>query len=873
MLIADIKKIIKLTILLFAGFFLFLTHTSLASSKSLTVGIIEDCNHAGNIPFLKLIKKEVNTLSKAAYDMHFPDSLHYKGNSDKIVIKEAITQLLENPQADIIFSMGPISSRLLAELYPLKKPVVAWGIEFPVLTGLLNPKTLKPANPNWTTSYNPSLLSSTVIMSRRVFDFKKITYICPSFYCDDLSPVNFSKAAIRNLQSKGILVIKSTTAEVFAAPADNQPVIDAVHQGQKFQALEIADNWVKIPAGWIKNSAVTLKRYKSPERLPLAIHDLQSALSTIADQLGFSIEVVTVSPRDFPGKIKNLETNMVYVGQLWDFSESDEETFYQALIENKIPSVTQQGKYGIKKGALTTINDIGGTRSAEIFARKLDQIARGRPVSDIPVIDPWQIDLIFNPVTAKKINFDIPIIYQLEGRLFSDTNKLVRLNLETAVQKSLRENYEILIDQLEQKQVGILSDKSRTSYLPQITANYTLTETEDTATTGTAQITLSQNLFNAEANATMDMADHSKVLAAQNSELIKEGLIEDIIVAYLDILRLQEAMQSRTTHLRYFRKLKQTVQFRYNVRSSSRSDILRVDIEFKNGRFEMINSMEEFHRAKVTLNTILKQDMDTDVSLDPGFFSINPLIERERLLNKYRKPSHIKALQQFLIQQALNHSSQIKLAVAQLDQVGLEKQQAIGKFLPTLQMGISWSETAYIDSLTLSGDAERDYLDNNDLSWNAQIQLSIPLFNRGARIHDIKETNVKIQEMAVRVAKAKSDLGQAIKLLLHNHLMNHDRTLEIYGILESANKNLALAKISYEEGIITLKELLELQSSTIVASINATATKFQFYKSLVKLMRMVGRIDIIYLGLDHPKSKQFFKEMTTYIENSPPGGE
>lgn len=864
----SLKSFYKISIFIGAGLLCFQGFCLPADARTFNVGIIEDGANTRNRSFIKALKSAIQKNSTEKDRIHFSSSYHYNGNYNVVVINRNIKKLLHNPDVDIILSLGPISGRLLGETIPLTKPVFSWGVEFPVLTGLLDPVSLKPKNENWTTSHSPSVLTSTVITSRKVFDFRKITYICASFLCDNLSATPYSESVISALRPKGTMIVLSEKANVYAAPDNKQPLVDMLQKGQQFPILGATENWIRISSGWISRASATIRSIESlrNDSADEAISSLGQALAIFGSHLGFKLEMVIVSPQNFQRKIKALETNVVYVGELYGFSESEEDRFYQTLIENKIPSITQLGRYGVQKGALVSIFNTDGSTTGQIFAGKLSQFVGGTPIQKIPVIDPWNIDLIFNPATAKKINFDIPIVHLLEGRLYKDMTKSLQYDLAGAVQRGVKENYEILIDQLEQKQIHILSDQSKSSYLPQITASYTLTEAEDSATTGAAQISLTQNLFSAEANSTIDIANHSLEMARQNSSLIKERIIEEIIIAYLDVLSQLEVVNSRTEHLRYFRKLKKTVQFRYNIRSTGRSDVLRIDMEFKNGRFEMINSMEQLHRAKVTLNTILKQDIDAEISLDPGFFAQNPAIERSAFFNKYRKPSQIKALQQFLLEKAMHNSLQLKLSVAQLDQAKLEKKQSISKFYPTLQMGITWTEAEYIDSLTLTGDSERTYLDNNDLTWNAQLQLSVPLFNRGARFHEIKEINTKIQEMSLRVAKTKADLGQTIKLLLNNHLMNHDRMLEIFNIVDSADKNLSLGKISYEEGIISLKELIELQSSTIVASINATITKFQFYRSLVKLLRMVGRIELIYKGIDHEESQKFFKEMSDRVE-------
>ncbi|MCP4752350.1 MAG: TolC family protein [Proteobacteria bacterium] len=765
------------------------------AEKNVVVGILEDGDYPGHRALIRSVRNSLVILGENKYRMLFPKNKHFNGSFRKERIKAFSYILADDPEVDVILSLGPESARRLSRTVPLKTPVMATFIEFPKVFGLLDPTTGKPTNPNWTTIVSPKIFIEAVGLSKKIFDFKKISYLCSDYVCG------------------------------------NRPSEDGVR----------------------------------PDVLP----GILKAIEALEASVGFKIEVVLISPDDYIGKMESLETEMVFVGGLYGFSDEEVERLFAILARDKLPSITQQGVYGVGKGALMSAVDVDYEKLGMDYAKKIVEILDGKSPEEFSVVEDWELDPVFNKKTAEQIHFDIPITLQLDALLMEGEKRYEKLSLEAAVERGIKENHEMLINALVLARTSEQTKRVLSAYLPQMSASYTFSEAEDNATTGSLALTLQQNLFDAESNAAIDLARQSFAMAEENAVLVEQLLIENIILTFLDLMRTREIVKSREEHLLNYRRLKKIVRHRFHLQTRGRIDVLLVDMEYKNARFDMINAVEEFQKAKVDLNRLLKFDVDREFFLESRYFSKESSKRERYFWDNFTKAHLRKKLHRFFTERAWENSHELKLEESRLKLAALEKKQVAAKFFPKLQFGISWSDTHYLDSQTLSSAAEEDYLADNELTWTAQLRLSVPILSGGARFYEYREANIKIQEQTAQIEKTKADLEQNVKLLQTNHLMNLNRENEILGILVASRKNLELGKISYRDGQMTIRELLELQSSAILAEISFTNTKFQIYKSLTSLLRVIGNVEMIIQGFEHPAVVTFLSELNRYLRSEP----
>ncbi|MCP4755323.1 MAG: TolC family protein, partial [Proteobacteria bacterium] len=579
---------------------------------------------------------------------------------------------------------------------------------------------------------------------------------------------------------------------------------------------------------------------------------------------GVTMEVLVLSPTDFEKRIGELETDLVFVSDLYGFTAAQTEKVFAGFAARKVPAFSAQGVFGVERGALAAFGNMDIEEAGRTCASEIYSILSGTKPSEISIYDKRDTELVLNRDVASQIGFDIPIHLELESRIVEQRNQRREFTLRQAIERGMTENREVLIDNLERQQIDLQVKKASTAFLPQITGYLTHTEIPETGSEGTIRVEIGQSLYNPEAIASIRLADHNRLLAVDNSKLAMDGLKERIIAAFLNLERIERVVESRKTELRNYRKLEKTAQLRFELRETGKSDVLMVAMEYKNAQYEMIDAMEELAMARLDFNDLLGLDTELRVTAKPIMFSFRIFKQNRDFFWKFLNARQHVALRKFLTLKTLENSLGLKLSEAQLQAARLEKDLVRSRFLPTFQMGFSWSEQQYLHS-DFSSEEEERYNQTNEGDWSAQFEVKVPIFSGGIRFKEAGEAELKVRTMAVQLEKDRSDLVLQTRKGFDACRMNFNRVLKLQSILADSRENLELGRLSYLEGNISIMDLLDLQSRVVNNEISLTIVQYQYYRSLVNLLRSIGKIDMAWMGLRHPQSIVFLKEMETYV--------
>lgn len=91
---------------------------------SYDIGIVTDGNSEEDLRILSVFQKELQTLAAGEYSINFPDSATLSGNDSRQGIESAINKLYQNPEIDLVITLGYIASYLAYHGENPPKPVV-----------------------------------------------------------------------------------------------------------------------------------------------------------------------------------------------------------------------------------------------------------------------------------------------------------------------------------------------------------------------------------------------------------------------------------------------------------------------------------------------------------------------------------------------------------------------------------------------------------------------------------------------------------------------------------------------------------------------------------------------------------------------------
>jgi len=170
---------------------------SAETAEAVKIGLLYDGPYWSNQKLVDSVHSELTKLLDGDSKITVPTDAVFNGqyNSDKIKI--FAQALAKNKDLDVVLTIGSLSAMAFAQMKPLPIPVVAMSVTLPIELGLIDPKTLQSRNPNWTTSYDPSVGDKFFHLLADLFESNNILLICPTLACGQNS--RFRGALIKAL--------------------------------------------------------------------------------------------------------------------------------------------------------------------------------------------------------------------------------------------------------------------------------------------------------------------------------------------------------------------------------------------------------------------------------------------------------------------------------------------------------------------------------------------------------------------------------------------------------------------------------------------------------------------------------------------------
>lgn len=114
----------KIFIIVIAMILIFNT-ASLSFDKDIQIGVVFDGPREKNYAIWKSFKNEILVLIGNEYDIQFPNNKLIESDYSVNGIKKSINQLFNDPQVDLVITMGLYSSQIVSQFGDLPKPTIA----------------------------------------------------------------------------------------------------------------------------------------------------------------------------------------------------------------------------------------------------------------------------------------------------------------------------------------------------------------------------------------------------------------------------------------------------------------------------------------------------------------------------------------------------------------------------------------------------------------------------------------------------------------------------------------------------------------------------------------------------------------------------
>jgi outer membrane protein TolC len=199
------------------------------------------------------------------------------------------------------------------------------------------------------------------------------------------------------------------------------------------------------------------------------------------------------------------------------------------------------------------------------------------------------------------------------------------ISLEDAIKMAIEKNYDILISKTGQEIAKTQNNRGNAGMSPQVNLNAALTganlDSYQEFGNGTVQDRKGAQSLNA--NAAMQVSwtifDGMKMFAVKtrlntNEKIAElqykqqlEQTIQAVILAYYDIVRIQQLTEATLQNLDLLKERKKLINLRYQIGSDSKVDFLLVQTDENKAQSELLRLKQQLLTAKTNLNSLLNK--------------------------------------------------------------------------------------------------------------------------------------------------------------------------------------------------------------------------------------------------------------------------
>jgi len=755
------------------------------AAKPVNIGVIIDGQTKQSGWTLEQFKRELKTLTKGEFELRFPAAKQLDGKWSSNNIASAFQQLQDDPEVDMIMTLGYVSSAVAMINRSLHKPTFApfvWDVNLLGINIKGNTSGIK----------NLNFLSNKANFARDLKTFRSV--------------VEFHKLAV--------LIDES--------------VYDA---------------------------------------LPGLIQRAQDVASKGGVELRFILQ--TTQDEDLASKLPE-DIDAVVVTSLPRLAPVAMNRLIKALIKKRLPSYSLIGSHLVEQGVLMSEAPASDwQRLARRNALNMYAVLKGETTENQPVIFKGKRRLTLNMATARAIGLS-PRFEIIRNAILLNEEPTPRghsLSLSSVAHEAVRVNLDLRATALGLEGGQTEIDKARAKLLPQLKASIAYTQfNNDSALIKsgiiaeqytTAALTLSQLIYSNEVSSNVQIQRYLQNNRQALYRQLELDIIQDATLAYLNILNAQTQQRIRRQNTNLTRSNLRLAQDRQRLGVGNPAEVYRWQSELATSKKELLEAQARHQQARDSLNRLLHRPfkepfVTTSASLDDP----NLIVSRKELFEYVDNNRAYELMGDFMVKEALKASPEMARfkALVTASKLDLEiNQRAYWSPTVSLQGGV----INVMDESRQAGSSTE-----GDTDWAVGINVSLPLFEGGARRARVSGSRLNLEENNMQHAATAERIEQRTRSILHQIKASYPSIELSRQAAVAADKNLKLVTDAYTRGALSILDLLDAQNAALVAQESATNAVFVFLIDLMNLQRSLGRFDFF---LDERGLDEWLNRLRNYI--------
>ena len=589
---------------------------------------------------------------------------------------------------------------------------------------------------------------------------------------------------------------------------------------------------------------------------------------------------VNLSFRGYSGDLETMSlpenTDAVFLGTFEIVSSAELEQLISWINLKGIPTFSLQGIEHLQLGAFATNSPPADQEKlARRTALYMEDVLSGVPASELPVTFERSSRLTINMKTSRAIrvapSFRILTEATLINRLDEEVEK--KYSLSQVAKIAVEENLSLAVQELETKNASQRVSEARSILLPQVQSNISYSQRRNSSplvefgqlaeNSTDASLTFRQPLFSEKAWASYAIAKYANLSEMARLREIELDITQTAVNVYLNILLAKTSLEQNQFNLEITRENYRLAKNRVDVGAASAADLYRWESEMANAQQAVLSSRAQFNQQKQQLNQLINRPINEAFSTTSENLDNRELIvadkEIETLIHNIYD---LEALTNYLVKRGLAASPELEGLGADIS--ATERQLKSDKrafWLPEVSLNAEYTEN--IEENRADGGippAESD--------WFVGVELSLPLFEGGARSARTKQTKNILRQLELSKIDTRNKVEQDIRNSIEA-LRASSSSIDLSKVAEqAATKNFALINDAYTQGARSITEVLDAQEVLISAKESALNAVYSYLIDLMTMQRAIGKFDFFLTDSEY---QEFTEQVIRQVKNQPRG--
>ncbi|WP_149914250.1 TolC family protein [Sphingobacterium cavernae] len=304
-----------------------------------------------------------------------------------------------------------------------------------------------------------------------------------------------------------------------------------------------------------------------------------------------------------------------------------------------------------------------------------------------------------------------------------------------------------------------------------------------------------------------------------NVESTKINTIVDVSKAYYDILTSEEQIKIISENIARLERQLTEASSRYEVGLVDKTDFKRAQISLNNAKASLKSAIENRKFKYDFLKSILNIPTQENVSLSFANQSMesNILLDTAELLQVANRVE-FKQIQNLQEIQKLN------------------TQYQKWNFLPRLNAYANYG-------LNYRNNDFSNLYNDNIPSSNVGLSLSVPIFQGGKRIHEIRKSELQEARLELDLQNLENQISAQYSAAMASYRANMNEWRNAKGNMELSEEVYNTIKLQYDAGVKTYLELMTAETDLKTAQLNYLNALYAVLVSKLDIQKALGTVN------------------------------